>query len=197
RVLSYAADLVPEIVDDILAVDLAMKTGYAWKYGPFEQIDQLGTAWFADKLKAAGMPVPKMVEVAAGRPFYKEENGKAYRLTTKGDYAEIVVAPDAWMLADIKRGKQPIASNRGASLWDVGDGVVCLEFHTKMNAVDADIITMVKEAAKIDKKGFKALIIGNDADNFSVGATVGIALFLAIIARWPATEQGISEGQDA
>ena len=64
--LSYAADLVPEIVDDILAVDLAMKTGYAWKYGPFEQIDQLGTQWFADKLKAAGMPVPKMVEVAAG-----------------------------------------------------------------------------------------------------------------------------------
>src|SRR3546814_12450946 len=56
RVLSYAADLVPEIADDILAVDTAMKTGYAWKYGPFQQIDQLGTQWFADKLKASGMP---------------------------------------------------------------------------------------------------------------------------------------------
>lgn len=197
RVLSYAADLVPEIADDILSVDLAMKTGYAWKHGPFEQIDQLGTQWFADKLKASGMPVPKMVEVAAGRPFYKEEGGKAYRLTPKGDYAEIVVAADAWSLADMKRGKQPIASNKGASLWDVGDGVACLELHTKMNAVDADIIAMVKEAAKIDKKGFKALIIGGDYGDFSVGANVGIALFQANIAMWPAIEQGISEGQDA
>src|SRR3546814_3542405 len=66
-----------------------------------------------------------------------------------------------------------------------------------MNAVDADIIAMVKEATKIDKKGFKALIIGGDYDNFSVGANVGIALFQANIAMWPAIEQGISEGQDA
>ncbi len=197
RVLSYAADLVPEIVDDIAAVDVAMKTGYAWKYGPYEQIDQLGTAWFAEKLTAAGMPVPKMVQIANGRPFYKEENGKAYRLTPAGEYAEIVVAQGAWMLADIKRGKQPILSNKGASLWDVDDGVACLELHTKMNAVDADIIAMVKEAAKIDKKGFKALIIGGDYDNFSVGANVGIALFQANIAMWPAIEQGIAEGQDA
>jgi len=197
RVLSYAADLVPEIADDILAVDTAMKTGYAWKYGPFQQIDQLGTQWFADKLKASGMPVPKMVEVAAGRPFYKEEGDRAFRLTPKGDYAEIVVEADAWALADKKRGKQPIASNRGASLWDIGDGVACLELHTKMNAVDADIIAMVKQAAAVDKKGFKALIIGGDSDNFSVGANVGIGLFQANIAMWPAIEQGIQEGQDA
>ncbi|WP_341702669.1 3-hydroxyacyl-CoA dehydrogenase/enoyl-CoA hydratase family protein [Ferrovibrio sp.] len=197
RVLSYAADLVPEIVDDIAAVDTAMKTGYAWKYGPYQQIDQLGTQWFADKLKASGLPVPKMVEIARGRPFYKEENGKAYRLMPSGDYAEMVVEADAWTLADMKRGKQPILSNKGASLWDVGDGVACLELHTKMNAVDADIIAMVKEAAKIDKKGFKALIIGGDYDNFSVGANVGIALFQANIAMWPAIEQGIQEGQDA
>lgn len=197
RVLSYAADLVPEIADDILAVDTAMKTGYAWKHGPFEQIDQLGTQWFADKLKASGMAVPKMVAVANGRPFYKQEGEKAFRLMPDGDYAEIAVQADAWTLADKKRGKQPILSNRGASLWDVGDGVACLEFHTKMNAVDADIIGMVKEAAKIDKKGFKALIIGGDYDNFSVGANVGIALFQANIAMWPAIEQGISEGQDA
>lgn len=197
RVLSYAADLVPEIADDILAVDTAMKTGYAWKYGPFQQIDQLGTQWFADKLKASGMPVPKMVEIAKGRPFYKEEGDKAYRLMPSGDYAEIAVAADAWALADKKRGKQPIASNRGASLWDIGDGVACLELHSKMNAIDGDIIAMVKEAAKIDKKGFKALIIGGDYDNFSVGANVGIALFQANIAMWPAIEQGMTEGQDA
>src|SRR3546814_8824455 len=115
-----------------------------------------------------------MVEIAKGRPFYKEEGDKAWRLMPSGDYAEIAVAADAWALAVKKRGKQPIASNRGASLWDIGDGVACLELHTKMNAVDSDIIAMVKEATKIDKKGFKALIIGGDYDNFSVGANVGI-----------------------
>ncbi len=197
RVLSYAADLVPEIADDIRDVDTAMKTGYAWKWGPFEQIDMLGTAWFAEKLKSEGRPVPKMVQVAAGRPFYKEENDKTYRLTPSGDYAEIAVADDAWMLADKKRGRQPIVANRSASLWDVGDGVACLEIHSKMNAIDADIVDIVKKAAKLDKQGFKALIIGNDADNFSVGANVGLALFAANTAMWPVIEQGISEGQAA
>jgi len=197
KMLSYSADLVPEIADDIIAVDSAMKTGYAWKWGPFEQIDMMGTGWFADKLKASGMKVPRMVEIAAGRPFYKEEDGKALYLTAGGKYAEVPVAEDAWTLADKKRGKQPIASNKGASLWDVGDGVACLEFHTKMNAVDGDIIAMVKEAANLHKKGWKALVIGNDADNFSVGANIGLALFQANMAMWPVIENGVSEGQAA
>ena len=197
KMLSYSADLVPEIADDIIAVDSAMKTGYAWKWGPFEQIDMMGTGWFADKLKASGMKVPKMVEIAAGRPFYKEEDGKALYLTTAGVYAEVPVPEDAWTLADKKRGKQPIASNKGASLWDVGDGVACLEFHTKMNSVDGDIIAMVKEAANLHKKGWKAVIIGNDADNFSVGANIGLALFQANMAMWPVIENGVSEGQAA
>lgn len=197
RVLSYTASLVPEIADDIVAVDAAMKTGYAWKYGPFEQIDQLGTGWFADKLKAEGRPVPPILEKAAGRPLYKEENGKSFALTLTGDYAEIPVAADAWLLADKKRGSKPVAGNKGASIWDVGDGVACLEFHTKMNAIDADVIAMVKAAANLHKKGYKALIIGNDADNFSVGANVGLALFSANMAMWPVIENGISEGQSA
>lgn len=197
RVLSYAADLVPEIADDVLAVDTAMKTGYAWKQGPFEQIDQLGSGWFAEKLAAEGLPVPKLVQIAAGRPFYREDGDKAYYLTTKGDYAEIPSAPDAWMLADKKRGKEPIAVNKSASLWDIGDGVACLEFHSKMNAIDGDIVNMVREAAKIDRRGFKALVIANDADNFSVGANIGLALFAANIALWPLLENGTTEGQNA
>ena len=197
RVLSYAADLVPEIADDILAVDKAMRTGYAWKQGPFQQIDQLGSGWLTERLQADGLPVPKMLQVAQGRPFYKEEGAKALYLTTRGDYAEIPVAEGAWSLADKKRGRQPIAGNKSASLWDVGDGVACLEFHSKMNAIDAEIIALVKQAAKLDKQGYKALIIGNDADNFSVGANIGIGLFAANMAMWPLLENGISEGQSA
>jgi 3-hydroxyacyl-CoA dehydrogenase len=197
RVLADTASLLPEIADDIVAVDKAMKAGYAWKYGPFEQIDQLGTKWFSEHLMADGIEVPALIQTAAGRPLYREEDGARQYLTLAGDYADIVVPDDAWKLADKKRGSQPIASNGSASLWDVGDGVACLEFHSKMNSLDNNSMAMVREAAKIDKKGFKALIIGNDADNFSVGANVGLALFAANTAMWPLLEQNIKEGQDA
>jgi len=195
--LSYAAALVPEIADDITAVDRAMRTGYAWKWGPFELIDRLGSDWLAEKLAADGRPVPPLLQAAKGRPFYKEEGETAYALTPSGEYAPIPVPDDAWMLADRKRGREPIATNRGASIWDLGDGVACLELHTKMNAVDGDIIAMVQQAAKLHAKGWKALVIGHDGDNFSVGANVGLALFQANIAMWPVIEQGISEGQRA
>ena len=197
RVLAYTASLLPEIADDIAAVDAAMKAGYAWKYGPFEQIDQLGTAWFAERLEAEGIEVPALITTAAGRPLYREESERRQYLTLSGDYADIVAPDDAWRLADKKRGRQPIASNSSASLWDVGDGVACLEFHSKMNSLDNNSMAMVREAAKIDRHGFKALIIGNDADNFSVGANVGLALFAANTAMWPLLEHNIKEGQDA
>jgi 3-hydroxyacyl-CoA dehydrogenase len=197
NVLKYAADLVPEISDDILKVDEAMKAGYAWKYGPFEQIDQLGTGYFAERLAKSGLAVPEIVKKANGRPFYRVEGTKKQYLTTKGEYADIAVSEDAWRLEDKKRGKKPVAGNSSASIWDVGDGVACLEFHSKMNSIDSNTIAMVREAAKLDKKGFKALIVGNDADNFSVGANVGLGLFAANMAMWPVLDQNIKEGQDA
>jgi 3-hydroxyacyl-CoA dehydrogenase len=197
RTLSYAAALIPEIADNIVDVDRAMRTGYAWKHGPFEQIDQLGTGWFAERLAAEGEPVPEILTIADGRPIYREEGTALQYLTLSGDYADVAVPDDAWRLADKKRGAEPIAANRSASLWDVGDGVACLEFHAKMNAIDADITAMIVEASKLDKKGYKAVIVGNDADNFSVGANVGVALFAANAAMWPVIEQAVQGFQDA
>lgn len=197
KVISYAASLVGEIADDIIAIDLAMKTGYAWKYGPFEQLDQLGNQYFVDRLTAEGLPVPEFLKKVGDRPLFKEEGTDAFYMTADGEYAVVPVNDGAWMLADIKRGNEPFKANKGASLWDLGDGVACLELHTKMNSIDQDVVAMLTEAGKIDKKGFKALIIGNDADNFSVGANVGLALFAANAAMWPVIENSISEGQNA
>ena len=197
RTLAYAAALVAEIADGVAAVDSAMKTGYAWKWGPFEQIDQLGTDWFAEQLAADGIPVPPILAAAAGRPFYKEEDGRRFVLDPAGDYVEIPVAEDTWTLADKKRGREPIAANGSASIWDVGDGVACLEFHSKMNALDEQSVAMIKQAANLHKQDYKALIIGGDADNFSVGANIGLGLFAANAAMWPVIENGISEGQRA
>lgn len=197
RVLSYAAELVPEIADDPRAVDLAMKTGYAWKWGPFEMIDMLGSDWFADALKADGMPVPALLEKAAGRPFYKEEGEHVFTLDANGEYQQVVVGDDAWTLADKKRGQEPIKRNGSASLWDVGDGVACLEFHSKMNSLDEGTIEMIRAAVRLNKQGYKALIVGNDADNFSVGANIGLGLFAANAAMWPMIENSVEEGQRA
>ncbi|HZH25589.1 MAG TPA: 3-hydroxyacyl-CoA dehydrogenase/enoyl-CoA hydratase family protein [Azospirillaceae bacterium] len=200
QTLSYAADLVPDIADDIHAVDEAMRLGYAWKSGPFEMIDQLGTGWFAEKLAAEGRPIPKMLKVANGRPFYKTENGKLFFLGTGGEYQELKRPEGVLLLADIKRGSKPVAKNGSAALWDIGDGVLCLEFTSKMNALDADIMAMLGKATDLIGEGkgpHKALVIYNEGSNFSVGANLGLALFAVNIAMWPVVEEGIAQGQQA
>ena len=197
HVLRYAASLVPEISDNIVSVDRAMRTGYAWKQGPFEQIDAIGAAWFAKRLAADGLPVPEFLEIAGDRSLYREDGASAQYLGTDGDYHNIEVREGAWLLADRKRAQEAIAKNGSASLWDIGDGVACLEFHSKMNSIDGDTISMIREATKIDKRGFKALVIGNDAQNFSVGANIGLALFAANTAMWPLLEQSVRGGQEA
>ena len=193
----YAALLVGEIADNIHQIDTAMQTGYALQFGPFQLIDKIGVVDFVARLEKDGFEVGAILKAANGQPLYKEDDAGVHFMGLDGAYHLIEVAADAWMLADKKRGQKPIASNASASLWDVGDGVACLEFHSKMNAIDAGIIEMAKTASKLDKQGYKALIIGNDADNFSVGANIGIALFQANIAMWPLIEQGIAEGQNA
>ena len=197
--LSYAASLVPEIADDITGVDEAMRLGYNWKFGPFELIDQLGADWLADALKAEGKPVPVLLKKAAGKGFYRAENGKLQFLTTDGDYADLVRPEGVLLLSDIKRAGKPIARNASASLWDIGDGVACLEFTGKMNALDNDVMALIQKAIGLigDGKGeWKALVVHNEGDNFSVGVNLGLALFAVNIALWPQVEQTVQEGQE-
>jgi 3-hydroxyacyl-CoA dehydrogenase len=196
RLLSYAASLVPEIADDILAVDLGMKSGYNWKRGPFEMIDQMGAGWFAERLAAEKMAVPPFLETAAkAGGFYKLENGRLLYLTPQGTYRPVERPEGVLLLADIKRAAKPILKNGSASLWDIGDGIACLEFHSKMNSIDPDTLALVKQSLDHVAKKMKALVIYNEADNFSVGANIGLALFAANIALWPMIEDLIGQGQ--
>jgi 3-hydroxyacyl-CoA dehydrogenase len=196
KLLSYAASLVPEIADNVVEVDQAMKTGFNFKRGPFEMIDQLGAAWFVDKLKEEKREAPKFLEVAAKTGgFYRLENGKPQYLGTDGAYHDVKRAEGVLLLSDIKLGSKPILKNGSASLWDIGDGVACLEFHSKMNSLDQDSLALVKQALDHVGKKMKALVIHNEAENFSVGANVGLALFAANVALWPMIEDLISQGQ--
>jgi 3-hydroxyacyl-CoA dehydrogenase len=181
QTLSYAAALVPEIADDLASVDAAMRTGYAWKYGPFEMIDAIGVDVFAAELAKDGMPVPALVKLAQGRSFYKAEGAHLLQLMPDGSYAALKRPAGVLLLADIKRAGPPVAKNTSASLWDIGDGVLCLEFTSKMNAIDDQIFAMYRKALALIGDGrstaYKALVIHNEGENFSVGANLGIAMF--------------------
>ncbi len=195
--LSYAAMLVGEAADDVVAIDDAMKLGYNWKYGPFELIDRMGPGVLAARLAAEGRNVPAILTTAGDRPFYRVENGQRQYLTAAGEYADVPRADGVELLEDIKLRSQPILTNLSASLWDVGDGVAALEFHTKMNALDDQVVALINEAIPVVRERFKALVVYNEASNFSAGANLGAAMFAVGAGLWDMVEASVSGGQQA
>ena len=195
--LSYAAALVPQASDDVVAIDVAMKLGYNWKYGPFELIDRIGVADFVARLEAEGRPVPDILHVAAGRPFYRIEAGKRQVLGADGVYRDVVRPEGVLLLEDIKLSAKPIIRNGSAALWDIGDGVAALEFTSKMNAIDGEILKLIGQAVPLVAKDFKALVIYNEGGNFSAGANLGLAMFAVNIAAWGEIEKLVGGGQMA
>ena len=194
--LSYAAALVPTIADRVSAVDAAMRLGYGWTFGPFELIDQLGSANVAALLAKHGIAVPALI--AMTKPFYRVENGVLQELLPSGEYSAVPRPEGVVSLADVKRAGKPVMKNGSASVWDIGDGVLCLEFTSKMNTIDPDIMAMIRQIVATVGNGagaYKALVIQNDGDNFSVGANLALAMFSLNIAAWDAMEQSIADGQ--
>ncbi len=195
RLLAYAAQLVPEIADDIATVDAAMRLGFNWQYGPFEMIDKLGVDWFAERLRADGLAVPPLLQAAQGRSFYRTEAGRLQYLTVTGDYRGVARTEGVVLLSDIKRRERPLARNRSASLWDVGDGVACLEFHSKMNSLNPLTLMMIDKAIRLIPGRYKGLVIHNEGGNFSVGANIGLLLIAARFHAWFAVSAMVRHGQ--
>ncbi len=197
KTLAYAAMLVGEAADDIVAIDDAMKLGYNWKFGPFELIDRIGAAPFAARLRDAGRDVPAILDVAGERSFYRVVDGKRQFLTRDGDYADVVRGDGVMLLEDIKLGAEPVLRNASAALWDIGDGVAALEFTTKMNALDGEIMALIQQAIPIVAERFKALVIYNEGSNFSAGANLGMAMFAVAAGMWGEIEKLVAGGQQA
>ena len=196
--LAYTAGLVPEIADDVEAVDRAMRLGYAWKRGPFEMIDSVGADWFAEKLAAEGREVPPLLQAAADAGgFYRVADGRATHLAGGGKHVPLARPDGVLLLSDIKQTAKPLARNASASLWDIGDGVACLEFHSKMNALDTEIMALVAQSVETVGGGMKALVIHNEGSNFSVGMNLGLALFVVNVGAWQMIEETAKRGQDA
>ena len=196
--LAYTAGLVPEIAADVEAVDRAMRLGYNWKRGPFELIDAVGADWFADRLAGEGREVPPLLRAAAeGGGFHRLTEGRAEHLDGGCRYVPLARPEGVLLLSDIKRSAKPLAKNASASLWDIGDGVACLEFHSKMNALDTEIMALVTQSVETVGGGMRALVIHNEGSNFSVGMNLGLALFVVNVGAWSMIEETIEQGQAA
>jgi len=195
--LAYAASIVPEATKTIVGVDDAMKLGYNWKMGPFEMIDRIGAAKLREKLEAADIPVPAILQQVGEQAFYRIENGKRQYFGTDGAYHDVERPEGVLMLADIKLSSEPLMKNSSAALWDVGDGVVALEFTGKMNALDGEVMKLIQKAVPLVKSDYKAMVVYNEGSNFSAGANLGLALFALNIAAWSEVEKSIRGGQDA
>ena len=198
QTLSYAASLVPEISNNIADIDNAMKSGYMWKKGPFEMIDQLGTSEFMQRLVDEDCNVPKILKEVKGRKFYECIEGVRKQIGLDGKYSDIVKPEGYLSVEDIKNKNEAIAKNPSASIWDMGDRIALLEFHSKMNSIDPMTLEMVDKASRIvNGDEFDGLVIGNDGAHFSAGANIGLALFVANVGLWSEMDRFIAGGQQA
>jgi len=199
--LCYAANLVPEIADDIVSVDQAMKWGFRWELGPFETWDTLGLARVAKRLEGEGRQVPSLVErmlQADHAAFYRrDDQQRLYFDLGQAKHVALAPLPRTLELSTLKAGEQVIRSNAGASLIDLGDGVACLEFHSKMNAIGGDTVAMMQAAVEEVERNFMGLVIGNTAENFSAGANLALILLEVQNEEWDVIEQVVSAFQQA
>jgi 3-hydroxyacyl-CoA dehydrogenase len=164
RTLAYAAKRIPEIADNVVEVDRAMRWGFGWELGPFEAWDGIGVEKSVARMKEEGLSVPANVEqmLASGaKAFYKKEAAQQFYYDfAAGKYVPLADAPGVIVLKSIKDQKGVIKKNSGASLLDLGEGVACLEFHSKMNAIGGDTLQMLKFALAEVEKNFVGLVVG-------------------------------------
>ncbi len=197
----YAARRVPEISDHVADVDRAMRWGFAWELGPFQLMDAIGVKAFAAGVQKEGRTLPPVLErlLASGRPsFYESGKGRATVFNIASGGAEKVEEPNGVViLKSLKDAAREIDRNSGASLIDLGDGVVCCEFHSKMNAIGADLIAMIHKGLKRLDSDFDAMVIANQAVNFSVGANLMLVLVAAQEQEWDELHLAVKQFQNA
>jgi len=196
----YAANRIPEISDDVLNVDNAMKWGFNWDIGPFETWDALGVKETVERLKSEGRKIPVIVQQVLDKGdgcFYKKEKGQSYFFDVrKAAYVSFPEKKTNISLKILKEQNKVVKKNGSAALYDIGDDVLCLEFRSKMNAIDDDIIALGNEAVDLIEKNYKGLVIHNEGSNFSVGANLMLIWLGAQQKDWGMLERVVRDFQN-
>jgi 3-hydroxyacyl-CoA dehydrogenase len=196
----YAARRVPEISDSLVEVDRALRWGFGWEMGPFEMMDALGVKNFATQVQKEGRALPPIFErvLTSGRNgFYESERGVTTVFDVISGASKKVEEPSGVIiLKSLRDAGREVERNSGASLIDLGDGVVCCEFHAKMNAIGADLVAMLHKGLKRLETDFDAMVIANQAVNFSVGANVMLVLVAAQEQEWDEIHMAVKQFQN-
>ena len=193
--LGYAASLVPDVSDEVVSIDEAMKLGYGWARGPFEMIDSLGADWFRHLLAAEGFPIPPVLDAIGDSPFYRVNDDHVAHFVMGLGHRPMERAPGVLRVADFKVLASPMLSNPAASLWDIGDGVACLEFHTKANALGPESMALMRESIDRVAERHAALVIHSDAPHFSVGFNLEFVRACIAERRWQRLDDALAEFQ--
>src|SRR6204780_602302 len=201
---TYSANRVPEISDSIVEIDRAMRLGFNWELGPFELWNAIGVEPTVERMKKEGKPVAANVEklLATGHKGWyiddaKSASGRKFWSLITESWQSIEVPPGVWSVTVAKKSDGVVKKNSGASLVDLGDGVACIEFHSKMNSLGADIISLITQSLKPGGPGdnFDAFVITNDATNFSVGANLMLLLMSVQEEEWDDVDLAIRQFQ--
>ena len=201
----YSANRIPEISDTVVEIDRAMRLGFNWEMGPFELWDAAGVEPTVARMRQEGRPIPQNVECVLSRgkkSWYTEApsaaSHRAYFDLAAGTYNDVVVPAGVGTVEVAKKSNGVVKKNAGASLIDIGDGVACIEFHSKMNALGADIVQLITQTLKPGGPGdnFDAFVITNDAQNFSVGANLMLLLMSVQEEDWDEVDFAIRAFQN-
>jgi 3-hydroxyacyl-CoA dehydrogenase len=201
---TYSANRIPEISDSIVEIDRAMKLGFNWELGPFELWDAAGVEITVNRMKKSNRPVAANVErlLASGKKTWYEDDaksasGKKYFDLPSGNYKPVQVPNGVWSVGVAKKSNGVMKKNSGASVVDIGEGIACMEFHSKMNSLGADIMTLITQTLKPGGvgDGFEAFVITNDAANFSVGANLMLLLMAVQEEEWDDVDMVIRQFQ--
>jgi len=195
----YVTYRIPEIADELFRIDQAVAAGFAWEMGPFESWDAMGVKECLDQMKEMGMePAPWVQEMldAGHNSFYKFENGKKHYYDLASKAYKVIPGTEGLVMLDALKANNVVWSNDGATLYDLGDEVLGLEFHTKMNAIGAEVIEGINTGIQKAEEGYKGLVIGNEGQNFSAGANLSMLFMYAVDQEFDEIEMMIRQFQN-
>ncbi|NUY79443.1 3-hydroxyacyl-CoA dehydrogenase/enoyl-CoA hydratase family protein [Flavobacterium sp. MAH-1] len=196
---AYVSNRIPEITDDLYKIDDAMKAGFGWENGPFEIWDAVGVEKGIELIKAANLNYASWVDemLASGnKTFYSVNNGATYAYDIPSKSQKKVPGQDAFIILNNIRENKKVWGNSGATIQDLGDGILNLEFHSKMNTIGGEVIQGITKAIDLAEKDFQGLVIGNQGANFSVGANIGMIFMMAVEQEYDELNFAIKQFQD-
>jgi len=201
---NYSVNQIPEISETVVEIDRAMRLGFNWELGPFELWDAVGVEGTVARMKKEGAAVSANAERLLGagkKSWYSDDrelpSGRAFWHLASSHYSPVLVPAGVWSVTIAKKSNGVVKKNAGASLVDLGDGVGCIEFHSKMNSLGADIVSLITQILKPRGPGdhFDAFVIANDAPNFSVGANLMLLLMSVQEEEWDEVDLAVRQFQ--